>query len=313
MREIKTGIVHYLIGTADGSALPNTDFTIIGGGELLKATDGAFDTVEGVEKDGKAKKYYYTKTAVPNEFKNKIITLSSDKGEITVSGLEGADAHAKTNADGTASILFGENFKGGLQNLMVTIKEIFTAVFDADGGSPEPDSQKVKEGDKVQKPSTDPTKDGYTFRYWAADGTAYDFERAVDGDITLVAVWDKNSSRSISSSGSSKTLFTGTTGNPVTNGRWTKNADGTWTYTSAYKFSNTWGYIANPNDAASAAWYYFDRNGNMLTGWQKLYWNGAYKWYYFSQTKDANEGKCQLGGITPDGYVLNPDGSWKEN
>ena len=70
---IENGIVHYLIGTADGSALPNTDFTIIGGGELLEATDGAFDTVEGVEKDGKAKKYYYTKSAVPNEFKNKKI------------------------------------------------------------------------------------------------------------------------------------------------------------------------------------------------------------------------------------------------
>ena len=307
------GIVHYLIGTANGSALPNTDFTIIDGNELLKATDGAFDTVEGVEKDGKAKKYYCTNTADPNEFKNKIITLSSDKGEITVSGLEGADAQAKTNADGTASILFGENFKGGLQNLMVTIKEIFTAVFDADGGSPEPDSQKVKEGDKVQKPSTDPTKDGYTFRYWAADGTAYDFERAVDGDITLVAVWDKNSSRSSSSSGSSKTLFTGNTGNPVTNGKWTKNADGTWSYATTSKFANTWGCIANPNDAGSAAWYYFDRNGNMLTGWQKLYWNGAYRWYYFSQTKDSNEGKCQLGGITPDGWTVDESGAWVES
>ena len=116
-----------------------------------------------------------------------------------------------------------------------------------------------------------------------------------------------------SGGGSTKTLFTGTTGNPVTNGRWTQNADGTWSYATTSKFANTWGCIANPNDANSAAWYYFDRSGNMLTGWQKLYWNGAYRWYYFSQTKDSNEGKCQLGGITPDGYKVGPDGAWIED
>lgn len=113
---------------------------------------------------------------------------------------------------------------------------------------------------------------------------------------------------------STKTIFTGTTGFPVTDGKWIYDEiTGTWSYKTIYKFTDTWGYIANPNDAGSAAWYYFDRNGIMLTGWQRLYWNGAYRWYYFSQTKDANEGKCQLGGITPDGYALNPDGSLKEN
>ena len=116
-----------------------------------------------------------------------------------------------------------------------------------------------------------------------------------------------------SGGGSTQALYTGTWNAPVTNGRWTKNADGTWSYATSRKFTSTWGCIANPNDANSAAWYYFDRNGNMLTGWQKLYWNGAYRWYYFSQTKDANEGKCQLGGITPDGYRVGADGAWIED
>ena len=129
--------------------------------------------------------------------------------------------------------------------------------------------------------------------------------------LTLSDIIDPTSKKS--SSGNSYTLFTGTTGNPVTNGRWTQNADGTWSYATTSKFTNTWGCIANPNDANSAAWYYFDRNGNMLTGWQKLYWNGAYRWYYFSQTKDSNEGKCQLGGITPDGYRVGADGAWIED
>ena len=116
--------------------------------------------------------------------------------------------------------------------------------------------------------------------------------------------------KKVTSSGSTKTLYTGTWGNPVTNGKWTQNADGTWSYATSRKFTSTWGCIANPNEVNSTGWYYFDRNGNMLTGWQKLYWNGAYRWYYFSQTKDANEGKCQLGGITPDGYEIDDQGAW---
>ena len=113
--------------------------------------------------------------------------------------------------------------------------------------------------------------------------------------------------------GSSKPIFTGRKGNPVTNGKWTQNADGTWSYGTSYKFTNDWAYIAKPGEEGSAAWYRFDRNGNMLTGWQLLTWNGVKKWFYFIEAKGADEGKCQLGGVTPDGYALNPDGSWKEN
>ena len=50
----------------------------------------------------------------------------------------------------------------------------------------------------------------------------------------------------------------------------------------------------------------------MLTGWQKLYRNDAFSWFYFSEKKDATYGACQLGGITPDGYKLGADGAWIE-
>ena len=147
-----------------------------------------------------------------------------------------------------------------------------------------------------------------------ADGTVtLTLKDDFKGGIQALELILEDIARKVSGGGSTRTLYTGTWNNPVTNGKWTLNADGTWSYSTAYKFTETWGCIADSNKAGSPAWYYFDRNGIMLTGWQLLNWNGTKKWYYFSQTKDANEGKCQLGGITPDGYVLNPDGSWKEN
>ncbi|MBR1391014.1 MAG: InlB B-repeat-containing protein [Lachnospiraceae bacterium] len=49
----------------------------------------------------------------------------------------------------------------------------------------------VEKGGKVTKPS-DPAKDGYTFTGWYKDGTAWNFDSGVTGDITLVAQWKQN-------------------------------------------------------------------------------------------------------------------------
>lgn len=57
-------------------------------------------------------------------------------------------------------------------------------------------------------------------------------------------------------------------------------------------------------------WYSVDMNGNNLSGWQKLWWNGNENWYYFSQEPGASYGICQLGGVTPDGYQLSASGAW---
>lgn len=113
--------------------------------------------------------------------------------------------------------------------------------------------------------------------------------------------------------GSTTTIFTGSIGHPVTDGKWVYDEKtGTWSYKTIYKFTNTWGYILNPL-TNEPGWFYFDRNGNMHTGWQKLLWNGSWKWFYFRQEPGPRYGECQLGGVTPDGYPLNPDGSLKEN
>ena len=311
------GVVHYLIGTADGSEALSD---LIVDSNILEKEGQDFATIDGVEIDGQSKKYLYTSTS---DFSGeaKTITLKSNDNnkKLEITGLlpEGVDKNI--DESGAVTLTLNGDFKGGLQNLMLTLKDIIYDIFvDNDGnGSASSNPTKGAKGTAVDLAAT--ANSNYEFDYWevVSGNVTIDNNKFNIGteDVVIKAHFKEapQPDPKPQTSSSSNTIFTGTTGNPVTNGKWTKNADGTWTYTSAYKFSNTWGYIANPNDAASVAWYYFDRNGNMLTGWQKLYWNGAYKWYYFSQTKDANEGKCQLGGITPDGYVLNPDGSWKEN
>ncbi|MDO5716894.1 MAG: InlB B-repeat-containing protein [Tissierellia bacterium] len=81
----------------------------------------------------------------------------------------------------------------------ITLKAIyyrvFQVTFDADGGSPIPETQTVKSGEKATKP-TDPFKAGYVFKHWAEKSdpmkTPYDFEtRVVTLDTDLIAIYNK--------------------------------------------------------------------------------------------------------------------------
>ncbi|MCH5249861.1 MAG: InlB B-repeat-containing protein, partial [Lachnospiraceae bacterium] len=76
-----------------------------------------------------------------------------------------------------------------------TVSIEYLVEFETDGGSTV-DSQIVKKGEKVSKP-TDPTKEGNTFIGWYTDrectaGNEYDFENnTVTEDTTLYAKWEK--------------------------------------------------------------------------------------------------------------------------
>lgn len=81
-------------------------------------------------------------------------------------------------------------------NLAVTWMESrkdVTVTFDSNGGSNVPPLS-VKEGDTVTQP-TAPTRSGYTFNGWRAEGATenYDFTTPVTSDLTLVAQWTQNS------------------------------------------------------------------------------------------------------------------------
>ena len=46
-------------------------------------------------------------------------------------------------------------------------------------------------GQKVAKPTDDPTKSGYTFIGWEDADGAYDFSKSVTAPLTLTAKWEK--------------------------------------------------------------------------------------------------------------------------
>lgn len=68
----------------------------------------------------------------------------------------------------------------------------YTVSFNADGGTPTPESQTVASGSTATEPATDPTKEGATFTHWALTGTTteYDFTTAVTGNVSLVAIYE---------------------------------------------------------------------------------------------------------------------------
>ena len=68
-------------------------------------------------------------------------------------------------------------------------KKQYTVTFNSNGGT-NVSSQKVVEGNKATKP-TNPTRDKYTFKEWQLNGNTYDFNTAVNGNITLTAIWEE--------------------------------------------------------------------------------------------------------------------------
>ena len=87
--------------------------------------------------------------------------------------------------------------EGGVVSDSVTaeLKEKFEVKFDAKDGNPTPGTQYILKGDKVTKPSSDPTKLGYIFGGWykdadCSDGQKWDFgTNTVTSNMTLYAKW----------------------------------------------------------------------------------------------------------------------------
>lgn len=85
---------------------------------------------------------------------------------------------------------FNQPIKGDL-TIKAKWAKVCKVTFNADGGKPSPEEQKVEEGGKVTRPSLDPSKEGYWFSGWFVDGKPYDFNGAVAGDFEIVAQWYK--------------------------------------------------------------------------------------------------------------------------
>jgi uncharacterized repeat protein (TIGR02543 family) len=114
-------------------------------------------------KTGYTFKYWTTNTdiSIPFDFDNTLITTNTD-------------LYAKWQANTTS----------------------YTVTFNSNGGR-DVSSQTVNDGERATKPNPDPTKSGYTFKYWyqTNENTPFDFENTpIVSDITLYAAWKINPS-----------------------------------------------------------------------------------------------------------------------
>ena len=133
--------------------------------------------------------YLYTTASIDTPNAMSITLADLPAGEHTIR-LVMSKATVDEGGDGFASY-------SGLAFSAVTIQEVkpqtCNVTFkDADGSVIS--STTVKYGEAVAKPATDPTPaPGYLFGFWSADGkTAYDFSKALEGDLELIAVYEKD-------------------------------------------------------------------------------------------------------------------------
>lgn len=88
-------------------------------------------------------------------------------------------------------IEIGKRFASVVNQMNGKTEEVkFTVTFDTDGGSAV-ESQSVLQYMSAVKPD-DPTKEGFVFSHWAAEGSTDEFDfaaTAIQSDITLKAVW----------------------------------------------------------------------------------------------------------------------------
>ena len=264
-----------------------------------------------------------------------VTTKFVDSGTVIVI-TEGTENTWKVSVgeDGTAAIAVNAvkagsfSYKASIEDLKlektktVTVngapKKYFTVTFSTNGGTPVPEEQRVIENGKADRPETNPAKSGYEFAGWYADAgctNPYNFNMPIDRDITIFAKWTKKSDPTPvrEEKEEREPLYTGTWNAPVKSGAWSQDSHGIWHYTSSEMFRQTWAYIYNPyahDGQHTSDWFWFDRQGNMLTGWQFI--NG--KWYYLHTEKDGVLGSCLIGpAVTPDGWTVDESGAWVES
>lgn len=141
------------------------------------------------------------------------------------------------------------------------------------------------------------------------------------------SVWFKEGTSTTPPSGG--TVSSGSRERGPKYGSWVQDAGG-WMYIfNNFRPVSQWGYL--PYDG-KFAWYYFDQNGYMVTGWYtdasgRTYylnpvsdgtrgrmvtgWNQIDgKWYYFSTEEGSANGMLLKNTTTPDGYRVDAAGVW---
>ncbi len=110
-------------------------------------------------------------------------TVTNDRSII-----EGGEFHSTVN--NTGEIRGGTFYRTVTGSGRINDGAYVTVTFNSDGGTPVEEA-KVLRGQKVAKPTDDPTKSGYTFIGWEDADGAYDFSKSVTAPLTLTAKWEK--------------------------------------------------------------------------------------------------------------------------
>ena len=117
--------------------------------------------------------------------------IKIDGGNLEISAIAGGTNIDDSKIAINSKLIFlkGTSLKDNGKILLSEANNYYTVTFDSNGGSAVT-AQSIEAGQKATKP-TDPTKDGYDFKGWTLSGSAYDFNTAVNGNITLVATWEQ--------------------------------------------------------------------------------------------------------------------------
>ena len=113
-------------------------------------------------------------------------TVTNDRSII-----EGGEFHSTVN--NTGEIRGGTFYRTVTGSGRINDGAYVTVTFNSDGGTPV-EKAMVLRGQKVAKPTDDPTKSGYTFIGWKDADGAYDFSKPVIAPLTLTAKWEKKPS-----------------------------------------------------------------------------------------------------------------------
>ncbi len=105
--------------------------------------------------------------------------------------IEGGEFHSTVN--NTGEIRGGTFYRTVTGSGRINDGAYKTVTFNSDGGTPV-EGAKVLSGQKVAKPTDDPTKSGHTFTGWYLGDEKYNFDTPVTAPLTLTAKWEKNPS-----------------------------------------------------------------------------------------------------------------------
>ena len=110
-------------------------------------------------------------------------TVTNDRSII-----EGGEFHSTVN--NTGEIRGGTFYRTVTGSGRINDGAYKTVTFNSDGGTPV-EKAKVLRGQKVAKPTDDPTKSGHTFTGWYLGDEKYNFDTPVTAPLTLTAKWEK--------------------------------------------------------------------------------------------------------------------------